>query len=69
LLNSINSLSLKVLASNEDALITTSYDKEIINENKIMTLPGSNMTFGASLDNAKMHLMEAIMDIKDNNID
>ena len=32
-------------------------------------LPGSNMTFGSSLDNAKMHLMEAIMDIEDNNID
>ena len=26
------------------------------------------MTFGSSLDNAKMHLMEAIMDIEDNNI-
>lgn len=34
-----------------------------------MMLPGSNMTFGSSLDNAKMHLMEAIMDIDDNNID
>ena len=26
------------------------------------------MTFGSSLDNAKMHLMEAIMDIENNNI-
>jgi hypothetical protein len=32
-------------------------------------LPGKNMTFGVSLDNAKMHLMEAIMDLKENNID
>ncbi|HET9805886.1 MAG TPA: hypothetical protein VFP49_03145 [Nitrososphaeraceae archaeon] len=69
LLNSINYLSFKVLASNEDTLTTTSYDNEIINGNKSMILPGSNMTFGASLDNAKMHLIEAIMDIKDNNID
>jgi hypothetical protein len=29
-----------------------------------MTMPGSNMTFGVSLQNAKMHLMEAIMDLK-----
>jgi hypothetical protein len=28
---------------------------------KNMTMPGGNMTFGASLQNAKMHLMEAIM--------
>ena len=25
------------------------------------------MTFGSSLDNAKMHLMEAIMDLKESN--
>jgi hypothetical protein len=29
-----------------------------------MMMPGGNMTFGASLQNAKMHLMEAIMDLK-----
>jgi hypothetical protein len=29
-----------------------------------MTMPGGNMTFGASLQNAKMHLMEGIMDLK-----
>lgn len=28
-----------------------------------MMMPGGNMTFGSSLDNAKMHLMEAIMDL------
>ena len=29
-----------------------------------MMMPGGNMTFGASLQNAKMHLLEAMMDIK-----
>jgi cob(I)alamin adenosyltransferase len=29
-----------------------------------MMMNGGNMTFGASLQNAKMHLMEAIMDLK-----
>ena len=31
---------------------------------KSMMMPGGNMTFGASLQNAKMHLMEAITDLK-----
>lgn len=68
----INSLSIKVLALNENSVDTTSppYDNELINNtNDSVMLPGSNMTFGSSLDNAKMHLMEAIMDIEDNNID
>lgn len=34
---------------------------------KNMTMPGGNMTFGTSLQNAKMHLMEAIMDLKTGN--
>ena len=34
---------------------------------KNMTMPGGNMTFGASLQNAKMHLIEAIMDLKSGN--
>lgn len=34
---------------------------------KNMTMPGGNMTFGTSLQNAKMHLMEAIMDLKSGN--
>jgi hypothetical protein len=34
---------------------------------KNITMPGGNMTFGASLQNAKMHLMEAIMDLKTGN--
>jgi len=67
----INSLSIRVLALNEDSVTTTSpYDNELINnENNSMMLPGSNMTFVSSLDNAKMHLMEAIIDIENNNID
>ena len=32
-----------------------------------MLMPGSNMTFGASLQNAKMHLTEAIIDLKSGN--
>ena len=32
-----------------------------------MTMPGGNMTFGASLQNAKMHLTEAIMDLNNGN--
>jgi hypothetical protein len=31
---------------------------------KDSSLPGRNMTFGSSLDSAKMHLMEALMDLK-----
>jgi len=34
---------------------------------KNMTMPGGNMTFGSSLQNAKMHLTEAIMDLKSGN--
>ena len=33
-------------------------------EVKSMMMPGGNMTFGSSLGNAKMHLMEALMDLK-----
>ena len=72
-LNLINSVSLKVLALNEEPITTIQYENELVNGNNSMNnsmmLPGSNMTFGSSLDNAKMHLMEAIVDIEDNNID
>ena len=60
---------MKVLALTEDPTTNTPYDNEIINGNNSIMLPGSNMTFGSSLDNAKMHLMEAIMDLEDNNIE
>jgi hypothetical protein len=68
-LNLINPVSFKILALTEEPITTTQYDNELENGNNSMMLPGSNMTFGSSLDNAKMHLMEAIMDIDDNNID
>jgi hypothetical protein len=35
---------------------------------KSMTMPGENMTFGSSLDNALMHLDQAIMNLNDGNI-
>ena len=34
---------------------------------KNMTMPGGNMTFVSSLQNAKMHLAEAILDLKAGN--
>ena len=36
--------------------------------NQTMMMPGGTMTFGSSLDNAKMHLMEAIMDLNEGDI-
>ena len=36
--------------------------------NQTKMMPGGNMTFGSSLDNAKMHLMEAIMDLNEGDI-
>ena len=36
--------------------------------NQTMMMPGGNMTFGLSLDNAKMHLMEAIMDLNEGDV-
>jgi hypothetical protein len=36
--------------------------------NQTMMMPGGNMTFGSSLDNAKMHLMEAIMDLNEGDV-
>jgi hypothetical protein len=39
-----------------------------IQDNVSLMMPGFNMTFGSSLDNAKMHLMEAVMDLEEGNI-
>ena len=39
-----------------------------IQDNLSLMMPGRNMTFGSSLDNAKTHLMEAIMDLEKGNI-
>jgi len=41
---------------------------EIIASKVKLTMPGTNMTFGVPLDNAKMHLLEAEMDLKEDNI-
>jgi hypothetical protein len=67
----INSLSINVFSSsnNNAPTVTQQNTSESINRNESIMLPGKNMTFGVSLDNAKMHLMEAIMDLKENNID
>ena len=51
----LNSSSIKVLSLNGDSVstISYSYNNETINiGNNSMMLPGSNMTFGLSLDNA-----------------
>jgi hypothetical protein len=40
-----------------------------IGSNKNMMMPGGNMTFGSSLDNARMHLMQAIMDLNEGNVE
>jgi len=42
-------------------------DNATSSNGKNMTMSTRNMTFGSSLDNAKMHLMEAIMDLKEGN--
>lgn len=36
--------------------------------NQSMMMPGGTMTFGSSLNNARMHLMEAIMDLNEGDI-
>jgi hypothetical protein len=38
-----------------------------IGSNKNMMMPGGNMTFGSSLDSARMHLTQAIMDLNEGN--
>jgi hypothetical protein len=48
-----------VIASNQ----MVARDDNVV-EVKSMMIPGGNMTFGSSLENAKMHLMEALMDLK-----
>lgn len=42
-------------------------DNGTTSNGKNMTMSTRNMTFGSSLDNAKMHLMEAIMDLNEGN--
>ena len=56
----------KVIFSQELSVKDIQTVSAVNNQTKMM--PGGNMTFGSSLDNAKMHLMEAIMDLNEGNI-
>jgi hypothetical protein len=56
----------KVIFSQELSVNDTQ-DEPAVN-NQTMMMPGGTMTFGSSLDNARMHLMEAIMDLNEGNI-
>lgn len=51
----------------QDLSVNDTQNKSAI-ANQTMMTSGGLMTFGSSLDNARMHLMEAIMDIKEGNI-
>lgn len=57
----------KVIFS-QDLSVNDTQDQSIVNNQKMTMMPGGNMTFGSSLDNARMHLMEAIMDLNEGNI-
>ena len=56
----------KVIFS-QDPSVNDTQDVSAVNNHPMM-MAGGNMTFGSSLDNAKMHLMEAIMDLNEGNI-
>ena len=51
----------------QDLSVNDTQNKSAIT-NQTMMMPGGLMAFGSSLDNARMHLLEAIMDIKEGNI-
>ena len=53
--------------SSQDLSVNDTQNKSATT-NQTMMMPGSLMIFGSSLDNARMHLLEAIMDIKKGNI-
>lgn len=57
----------KVIFSQVLSVNDTQNESAVNNQTMIM-MPGGNMTFGSSLDNARMHLMEAIMDLNEGNI-
>lgn len=57
----------KVIFS-QDISVNNTQDESAVNNQTMMMMPGGNMTFGSSLDNARMHLMEAIMDLNEGNI-
>jgi hypothetical protein len=52
---------------NQDLSFNDTQSVSAVN-NQTMMMPGGNMTFGSSLDNAKMHLMEAIMDLNEGDV-
>ena len=57
----------KVIFS-QDLSVNNTQEESAVNNQTMMMMPGGNMTFGSSLDNARMHLMEAIMDLNEGNI-
>lgn len=57
----------KVIFS-QDLSMNNTQDESAVNNQTMMMMPGGNMTFGSSLNNARMHLMEAIMDLNEGNI-
>ena len=60
------SVTSKVIFS-QDLSVNEKENMSAVN-NQTMMMPGGNMTFGSSLDNAKMHLMEAIMDLNEGDV-
>ena len=58
----------KVIFSQDLSMNNTQDESAVNNQTMMMMMPGGNMTFGSSLDNARMHLMEAIMDLNEGNI-
>ena len=60
------SVTSKVIFS-QDLSVNDTQDEPAVN-NQTMMMPGGTMSFGSSLDNARMHLMEAIMDLNEGNI-
>lgn len=57
----------KVILS-QDLSVNDTQNESAVNNQTMMMMPGGNMSFGSSLDNARMHLMEAIMDLNEGNI-
>ena len=58
----------KVIFSQDLSVNNTQDESAVNNQTMMMMMPGGNMSFGSSLDNARMHLMEAIMDLNEGNI-
>jgi basic membrane lipoprotein Med (substrate-binding protein (PBP1-ABC) superfamily) len=56
----------KVIFSQDLSVNDTQNESAV--KNQSMMMPGGTMTFGSSLDNARMHLIEAIMDLNEGNI-